>query len=158
VIPGSSDSAALETVRRLLLVILVIGMVGTAVELVLLDHYEDTGQLIPLTLLGLGLGAVSWQAATDRPWSLRALQIVMVLFVGSGLLGVLMHYQANVEFQREVDPSVQGLALFRKVLQAKAPPALAPGVMVQLGLIGLVYTWRPARFPKWMWRPARSLK
>ena len=29
-----------------------------------------------------------------------------------------------------------------KVLEAKVPPALAPGVMIQLGLIGLAYTYR----------------
>jgi len=139
---GSSNAGALETVRRFLLVILVIGILGTAVELVLLEHYETSGQLIPLTLLGLGLGALCWQAATRHGASLRAVQIVMVLFVASGLLGVLMHYQANVEFQQEVDPSVTGMALLQKVLHAKAPPALAPGVMVQLGLIGLVYAWR----------------
>jgi hypothetical protein len=32
--------------------------------------------------------------------------------------------------------------LFVKVVTAKAPPALAPGVMVQLGLLGLVYTYK----------------
>ena len=30
--------------------------------------------------------------------------------------------------------------LVKKVMRAKAPPVLAPGVMLQLGLIGLVYT------------------
>jgi hypothetical protein len=41
-----------------------------------------------------------------------------------------------------MDPSLSGWPLFVKVVTAKAPPALAPGVMVQLGLLGLVYTYR----------------
>jgi hypothetical protein len=66
----------------------------------------------------------------------------MVLFVVAGALGVYYHYVANVDFQREVDPSVQGMALFWKAMSAKTPPALAPGAMAQLGLIGLAYTFR----------------
>jgi hypothetical protein len=70
----------------------------------------------------------------------------MVLFVVAGALGIYYHYAANVEFQREVDPSLVGTALFWKAMAAKAPPALAPGSMAQLGLIGLAYTFRhPAR-------------
>ncbi len=59
-----------------------------------------------------------------------------------GIIGITLHYQANAEFQREIDPALGGLALFWKVVEATAPPALAPGVMVQLGLLGLVYTYK----------------
>jgi hypothetical protein len=59
---------------------------------------------------------------------------------------VVLHYRANVEFQREVDPSIAGRALLVKAMKAKAPPALAPGTMTQLGLIGLAYAYRyPSR-------------
>ena len=58
----------------------------------------------------------------------------MLLFLAAGAAGVYYHYRANVEFQRETDPSLAGRALLWKVLQAKVPPALAPGVLVQLGL------------------------
>jgi hypothetical protein len=66
----------------------------------------------------------------------------MVLFVISGGVGMLLHYQATTEFQLEMDPALTGWALFRKAIVAKAPPALAPGAMTQLGLIGLAYTFR----------------
>ena len=42
-------------VRRLILCILLIGMVGSLVELVLLDHDEDLNQWIPLVLLTVGI-------------------------------------------------------------------------------------------------------
>ncbi len=60
-----------------------------------------------------------------------------------GLLGVVLHVRGNAEFQREMDPSLAGPTLWWKTLRAKAPPALAPGVLVQLGLLGLVYAARP---------------
>jgi hypothetical protein len=40
-----------------------------------------------------------------------------------------------------------GWQLFWQAIRSKTPPALAPGVMIQLGLIGLAYTYRdPALF------------
>ncbi len=74
--------------------------------------------------------------------SVRALQFVMSLFVAAGLAGVALHFQSTLEFQREIDPSLAGFGLVLKALQAKAPPALAPGVMVQLGLLGLAFAYR----------------
>ena len=142
------DSRTLEAVRRILLVILGIGLVGTATELLLLKHREGPTQLIPLVLIGAACLVLVWHLATRVGASVVALQITMVLFVASGLIGVVLHYRANLDFQLEIDPSAAATALFWKVMEAKAPPALAPGSMVQLGLIGLAYSYRyPSRRP-----------
>lgn len=139
----STESAAtLGSLRRVLLGILLLGMAGTTTELLLLKHDEDATQLIPLILLGAGYATVAWNALRRTRLSLRALQVVMVLFVASGVLGIVFHYQANVEFQLEVDQQLSGSKLLWAVLQAKTPPALAPAVMAQLGLIGLAYAYR----------------
>lgn len=122
--------------------ILVLGMLGSAADLLLLRHYEDKKQLIPLALIGTTLVVLAWLGLTGQRASLRALQLMMGLFIGAGLIGVGLHFQSNMEFQLEIDPSLQGSKLFLKVLRAKAPPALAPGVMVQLGLLGLAFTYR----------------
>jgi hypothetical protein len=135
-------SDPLLRLRRFMLAILVFGMSGSAAELVLLRHYEDTNQLIPLVLIGVTLAVVAWHAAAGRAASVRALQLGMLLFIGAGFAGVVLHFRSNMEFQLETDPSLAGTKLLLKVLQAKAPPALAPGVMVQLGLLGLAYTYR----------------
>ena len=66
----------------------------------------------------------------------------MTMFVAAGDAGVLLHYNGNREFQTEMDPSLSGWPLFVKVVTAKAPPALAPGPWWQLGLLGLLYTYR----------------
>ena len=125
--------------RRMLLFILVLGILGTGAELLLIGHYEDPWQIAPLGLFAAGLVAVAWQGVSRGPAGVRALQIVMALFVASGGLGVYLHYAGNIEFERELDPEVSGFALFKEAMRG-ATPALAPGTMVLLGLIGLVYT------------------
>ncbi|MEO7408888.1 MAG: hypothetical protein ABIZ92_17935 [Vicinamibacterales bacterium] len=138
----TDDAVTIGVIRRLLIAILLIGMIGTAVELLLLDHDEDVTQLIPLMLIVAGIAVVLWNAVGRARVSVVAVQIVMVLFVASGLLGMYFHYAASVEFQHEMDPALSGRALWWKVLRAKAPPALAPGTMIQLGLIGLACAYR----------------
>jgi hypothetical protein len=46
-----------------------------------------------------------------------------------------------MEFELETYPSISGLALFKEAMMG-ATPALAPGTMIELGLIGLAYTYR----------------
>jgi len=66
----------------------------------------------------------------------------MVLVVATGLVGILLHYKGNREFQHEMDPGLAGWTLFITVMTAKAPPALAPAAMIQIGLLGLIATYR----------------
>jgi hypothetical protein len=132
----------IDVIRRVLLAILLIGLAGTATELLLLKHDEDPAQFIPLVLIGVAFVAIAWHAVDERRASLRFVQATMVLFVLAGMLGMYLHYQANVAFQVEVDPAIAGRALLIKALSAKTPPALAPGSMSQLGLIGLAYAYR----------------
>ena len=134
----------MTTIRRMLAGILLLGMAGTLIELLLLGHDEDRIQLIPLVSLAVGLTVACWHAVTASLLSGRILRGVMLVFLAAGAAGLYYHYRANVEFQLESDPSIKGRALLWKVMRAKVPPALAPGVMVQLGLIGLVYTYRPS--------------
>ena len=128
--------------RRMVLAILLIGLLGTGLELVLIAHHEDAWQAIPLALTVLALLLVGWHGVRPGSAALRLFRGVMVLFVASGLLGMVLHYRANVEFQREIDPSLAGTRLFWKVVRAKAPPSLAPAVMAELGLLGLLFAYR----------------
>jgi hypothetical protein len=134
------------TVGRLwqaLAAILALGLVGSGAELLLIEHHEDRTQTIPLVAIGLTLATLAWDLLARGTLSRRCLQVVLSLLVAAGLAGVVLHVRANAEFQNELDPSLSGWPLWRKTLQAKAPPALAPGVLAQLGLLGLVYAARP---------------
>ena len=128
--------------RKLILVILAVGLLGVLADLILLKHFEDSWQLVPLVLIGLAGGAIVWFLLGGGAPSLRLLQVTMGLFLVAGIAGVVLHYRGNLEFQLEIDASQHGWNLFSKVIHAKAPPALAPGAMAQLGLLGLAYLYR----------------
>jgi len=128
-------------VRRLLLLVLVLGMSGTAAELLLIAHYEDRWQLVPFVAIAAGLLALGWHALSATAASARALQTVMLAFIAAGGAGVALHHQGAREFALETDPSLGGSRLFWKAVRAKAPPALAPGSMVPLGLAGLAFAY-----------------
>jgi hypothetical protein len=128
----------------MLLVVLLLGLAETAAELFLLEHYEDWKQIVPLALIGLALVSIVWHIVVPSAANVRVLQALMTLFLFAGAIGMGLHYDANSEFEREMDPSLTGYRLFTESLSG-ATPLLAPGTMVQLGLIGLVYTYRHPR-------------
>jgi hypothetical protein len=128
--------------RRLLLALVAFGLVGTATELVLLKHYEEFWQIAPLVLLAAALVSVVAEAALGSVRTVRTLRLFMSLLVVAGVAGVVLHYRGNLEFQADMDPTASQWELFKKVIRAKAPPALAPGSMMQLGLLGLIYSYR----------------
>jgi disulfide bond formation protein DsbB len=135
-----APSATLETIRRLLLGLLVFGMAGTTTELVLMNHYEDWKQFIPFVGMGISLLTLLWFAFSRSPGATRSFRLCMFLLMVIGATGTILHYRANMEFQLEMDSTLSGIALMLKVLHAKAPPALAPGNMALLGLLGLIST------------------
>jgi hypothetical protein len=144
---GTADEASvLHVVRRVLALLLLVALGGTFVELLLLDHDEDVFQLIPLALLAAA--ALALIVTTVRPirLTIALFRTLMVLLMVGGGLGLVLHFQANLEFQRELTPDGRLSDLAWQALAAKTPPALAPGVLVQLGCLGLVYAYRlPAR-------------
>jgi len=138
----AGEPRPLAMLRRFLLAILALGLAGTLTELVLLRHDEGGLQWIPLVLIGLAMATVLWRVVRGGRASLVALELLMLVFPLAGIAGMALHFRANVEFQTEIDPSMSGWTLFTKAIHAKAPPALAPGAMIQLGLIGLAYAYR----------------
>lgn len=128
--------------RALILSLLVFGLLALAAELFALGHFEDSLQLAPLGAIALTLIFVAWFLVSGGSAVLRVLQVMFAMLIAVGAVGIMLHYQGNAEFQREIDPTIGGWSLFAAVLHAKAPPALAPGVMAQLGLLGLIYTYR----------------
>jgi hypothetical protein len=139
-----SQSSTLAILRRLLLGILTFGLVGTATELLLIGHDEDAWQVIPFVVLAIAILASFGMVATRfaSATATRLFRAAMVLLMLSGTMGSVLHYRANMEFKREMDPSLSGFALFSSVVQAQSPPALAPGNMTLLGLFGLACAFR----------------
>ena len=135
--------AATESrIRRLLLMLLTLGLVGIGVELIALQHYEDGWQLVPLVLIATTILVIVWHALAGSAASAQTLRVLMVVLIATGVTGITLHYRGNLEFQLESNPELRGWDLMQRILHAKAPPALAPAAMAQLGLLGLVYLYR----------------
>jgi predicted membrane channel-forming protein YqfA (hemolysin III family) len=135
-----------ELLRLWVLGVLVLGLAGTVTELVLLEHYEQLLQLVPVVLIVAAVAAIVWQVLRNTAKSLRALEIIMALFVLAGFAGVAAHFHGSAEFQLELNPSMSTWELVEKIVRAKAPPLLAPGMMLQMGLLGLAYVYSDVRY------------
>jgi predicted membrane channel-forming protein YqfA (hemolysin III family) len=131
-----------QTLRRFALALSVLGVVTTPIELVLMHHYNGKDQIMPFVFLGLA--AIGIVAAWFRPSAkvLRGVRVLMVLVVlGSGI-GVFEHLKANYR-----DATRGGAApnLIELVLTGFAP-LLAPGILAQVGLLGLAFTYKHPAF------------
>ncbi len=142
---------AFAGLRRLMLAVVLLGLLGTLSDLILLKHYENGWQIAPIALLALLFGATVWLGLGSGAARVHCFRFLMGLSVAVGLTGMLLHYRGGMEFQTETYPDLGGWKLFLKVVRSKSPPALAPGAMVQLGLFALLATYRhpalPARDP-----------
>jgi hypothetical protein len=131
-----------ERMRFWLGLLALFALFGVIVELILLQHDEEWRQWLPIGVSAVTALLLASQLARPSAGGVLMLRVSAVVLVVSGVLGVYFHYQGNLEFQMEIDAAQHGWALMRKILEAKAPPALAPGVLVQLGVLTLIYTYR----------------
>jgi len=146
--PKVGADSVVERLRLWVLGVLVLGLIGTVTELILLEHYEQPLQFVPLVLIAAAVAVLAWHMIRQDMASLRALQIVMGLFVLAGFLGMAAHFNGSAEYQLELDPDMSTWDLLEKILHAKAPPLLAPGMMMQMGLLGLAFAYTDSRYRK----------
>ncbi|HRQ77121.1 MAG TPA: hypothetical protein PLY94_00860 [Gemmatimonadaceae bacterium] len=135
----------LPLIRRGVLAVLVFGCVGLIGELVLLEHYAEINQLPPLLLCTAMIVAVIVHWVGNGAKSVRALQVVALMMVLSGALGMYFHGEENLEHAtrdaEEYGEATSGSAFWINVVKGDAP-ALAPGTMIQFGLLALLYAYR----------------
>ena len=132
------------SLRQLILALVFVGIVGLEIELALLRHAESFTQWLPHIALLAGLVVTAAVSLQPGSGTLRIFQVTMGIYVLVGALGIYLHLRGNVEFALERDPTLSGLILLWKALRG-ATPALAPGALAQLGLLGLLYTYRHPR-------------
>src|SRR5882762_6292027 len=100
--PSLGADRVVEMFRRWVLGVIVLGLVGTVTELILLEHYEQPLQFVPLVLIALAFIAIAWNLKRHDIASLRALKILMGLFVLAGFLGMAAHFRGSAEYQLEL--------------------------------------------------------
>jgi hypothetical protein len=136
-----AHALVIEPWRRFALYLFLFEVIGVGLELVLLGHFEMAWQWTPVVLLGLGLLLGTALAIRPARPTVHAIQVLMLTYLVASGLGIYFHLKANVEFERELRPSMGGMELIVETLTG-AMPALAPGAMAQLGLLGLLATYR----------------
>lgn len=138
---NAPESATVRTMRRALIVIMLFGLIGTEIELFLLKHTEGFWQQLPIWLIGVAVVVVLWAGVSGSRPAVRSLQGIAALFLVAGAIGVIQHYNGNLLNEQESNPGLSGLELYRLTVMG-ATPLLAPGIMLQLGLTGLLYAFR----------------
>lgn len=132
------NQIASPALRRVILAALLFMMVGTSLELYLLDHYEDTLQLIPILCLGTSLLVFLLLFFWKTPLLMGLFKVLMGITALSGVYGSYLHLQANFEFEQEMKPTAQAWDVFIESLSG-ALPSLAPNSLIVLALIGYSY-------------------
>ena len=110
--------------------------------MILLEHYEDGWQLVPFALLAMTVITAGVCLVAPGHAPIRLFRFVMLFLAVGGGIGLWLHYQGNLEFEREVSPDLAGPDLFWKAVKGASPPSLAPATLIHLGLLGLASTWR----------------
>src|SRR5262245_984398 len=111
-----AESETLRSIRKVLLGALALGVAGTTGELILLRHIDYLTQWIPLVALGIAVPVLIWHASSPGPRTVKTMQGLMVVFIACGVLGVGLHYDGNVEFERELHPDERGFEFLRRTV------------------------------------------
>lgn len=136
-----AEAMTITHLRLMLLALSTFICLMTPLELLLLNHLEKPWQWIPFAALGLLVLAngLVWRRASAG--LIRAYQALMGALLLVGMLGVFFHLRQNYQMSLELAPEAVGWGRVMETLRG-ASPALAPGLFAQLGLLGLLFTYR----------------
>ncbi len=81
------------------------------------------------------------QGALQGDVALCLFRLTMLAYVLGGMAGFWFHIGANMDFELEMYSRLSGWDLVSRTARG-ALPVLAPGALIQLGLIGYLYTHR----------------
>jgi len=76
-----APEVALATLRRVLIAVFLFGLLGTGVELLLLEHTDGIWQLAPLLVMGMSFLVLGWYGVARSASALRVFQGTMILFL-----------------------------------------------------------------------------
>ena len=124
--------------KQVLVLALLFMMIGTLLELYLLDHYEDIWQLIPVICIGAALINFCVLFYRRSQAAIHLFKLVLLLTSFSGVYGVVLHLQANYEFEQDMKPTAGFWQLILESISG-ALPTLAPMSLLVLACIGYSY-------------------
>ena len=113
-------------------------LLGTFVELYLINHYTDIFQIIPIVCVAISFFSFLVLIFKVTRLTLKLFKFTLLSNSLIGLLGVFFHLNSNYEFEKEMKPSSDSWGLFVESLSG-ALPALAPLNLVILSMVGYSY-------------------
>lgn len=135
-----SPADTLFRLRRFLLAFSILLLAGTLVELLLVNHREDTVQLIPFFLCAMGSLASFLVLFRPRRATLLVLRVCMGVVVCGSLFGIYQHFANNIAFQREIKPNAAIADVLASAV-AGGNPLLAPGMLAVAAVLALAATY-----------------
>lgn len=124
--------------KQVIMVAFFFMMVGTVVELYLIEHYEGLQQMIPLLCIGTSLLLVIVLFFRISRFAISVFKLTMGITALSGVYGTFLHLRANYEFEQEMQPTADKTDLLLESLSG-ALPTLAPCSLIVLALLGYSY-------------------
>jgi hypothetical protein len=150
------QATPVHTVRRAVVIVSMLGLLGLAAELISVGHWYGPAQLIPFAMILLGVIAGLVYLIRDTSGSRLLLRVAAVIVALGGLYGALQHNEKNPELRQagragenamppEAKPGEPGLlglpAPTPNVLNGPAPLS-APLAMTGLGLLLFLSLYR----------------
>src|SRR5262245_14744862 len=102
------QTETVSAIRSIILVVIVMGLAGTGLELVFVDHFEGTAQWVPVVLICLAFLVLGTYGLVRAAALLRVFQAVMIMFIVSGIIGIGFHYQHDVQHAEKDNPGIEG--------------------------------------------------
>jgi uncharacterized membrane protein YqjE len=136
-----SENPVTHRLRQFVLGLAALATLVTPLELIFVEHYSEPLMIIPLVLIGLSLLAIIAIVFWPNAKVFKVFRGVMLLLIVGSAVGVFFHLRGNVEVVQEVDSELQGLSRIWGIVTGGAP-ALAPGLLAQVGLLGFLYTYK----------------
>lgn len=126
------------SVKRIIIAALSFMMLGTLLELYLLNHFEDWLQFIPFVCIFASAIMMIVLMLKQSEIIQKLFVFLMIATAMCGMYGIYLHLSVNFQFEQEMTPSHSNWDLFVESLSG-AIPTLAPGSLIVLALIGYSY-------------------
>lgn len=123
---------------RLIRITIAALLFGLALELWLIEHYEDVLQFIPLLCVALASVLLIADRYSNAIWIRSAFKALIVINAICAVIGVYLHLKANFEFEKEIYVNETTLNLLINSFSG-ALPVFAPGSLLILSLLGMLY-------------------
>jgi len=124
----------MKTVHRILWWGLLFMALGTVMELLLLGHFENAWQFLPIIcLVAIGIWLIFFRQHTSG-----LVYGLLLICGGTGFTGLLLHFKGNIEFEKEIHPTSDHWTHTLDALSG-ATPTLAPASMIAIALFSWVY-------------------